>query len=57
MSAKISLPSRGRDSRVLHSGFTRIKIYYHNFCRDAELIHYPFQTQISFISKLEYMSD
>lgn len=48
----VSLPSRGRDSRVLHSGFSRVRIY-HNFCRDAELIHYPFQAQISFISRLK----
>lgn len=34
----VSLPSRGRDSRVLHSGFSRVRIY-HNFCGDTELIH------------------
>lgn len=51
----VSLPSRGRDSRVLHSGFSRVRIY-HNFCRDAELIHYLFQARISFISRLEYTS-
>lgn len=37
------------------SGFSRVRIY-HNFCRDTELIHYPFQDRVSFISRLGYTS-
>lgn len=42
----IFLPSRGRDSHVLHSGFNRVRIY-HNFCRATELIHFRLEYLLS----------